>query len=712
LSSALWILCIAIHQHRVTCHKELFPQKYEFYYFLTSFGFPFFTLVVCWGTGAFGNIGFWCWITRDYNAMRWYFYYVPLTIVLIALVGIFFDIHGFIKSHQDDLHEHETYRKKQKTKKIEMLVYILVFIAVQAPGFLNRMYDAVYPDAKEKFFLSFLTALCFPLQGFINSLIFLKSRAVSRHLRAFGSKYSKIDRILMWNRKKFEFDDLEKAEDQKSTVQPIKEIISKSNLRFRSSVYSQGYHVFVSTWNLHNQPLNRNIVADWIPLDFKPIIDDDDDDRENRKIENLIFHVVAVGVQECIQENWFEYISDRLYQVSGDSYSLIGFEGLGEIRLAVWALKSINVSPLSIQKTFEANGFLNVMNNKGGVCISFKLEKLSFCFVNVHLAAHRGVSYSKRRNRNIKQLFNRLVWNQEELTGGNEVDLTSRHHVLFLLGDLNYRINDKMKKKDAMQLVLSRDYQSLFQEDQLKIFKDCKMILSGFKEPNITFPPTYKYLKGTAEYSHKRLPGWCDRILYKHKNLLTVHQHYYESPKILHSDHFPVSSVFSVAISPSVELSTPSHSNNQWTIEFSEIKIIDAVSADGVRPSEIVLSFFGDSLGPHSFYRTPVSALSTPSHPNEFVFNSGIIPKLSAFGKYNMKSELELACVYLVARDVELVGEDDVIGHSQIELYDKFCGQNEVVSFTVPMTRSTAFTGTLHGKIRVYNRLGQEEEEE
>jgi hypothetical protein len=77
-----------------------------------------------------------------------------------------------------------------------------------------------------------------------------------------------------------------------------------------------------------------------------------------------------------------------------------------------------------------------------------------------------------------------------------------------------------------------------------------------------------------------------------------------------------------------------------------------------------------------------------------------------------MKSELELACVYLVARDVELVGEDDVIGHSQIELYDKFCGQNEVVSFTVPMTRSTAFTGTLHGKIRVYNRLGQEEEEE
>jgi hypothetical protein len=39
---------------------------------------------------------------------------------------------------------------------------------------------------------------------------------------------------------------------------------------------------------------------------------------------------------------------------------------------------------------------------------------------------------------------------------------------------------------------------------------------SNLKAEEITFLPTYKYVKGTNQYDFKskRMPSWCDRILY------------------------------------------------------------------------------------------------------------------------------------------------------------------------------------------------------
>jgi hypothetical protein len=694
LSSALWILCFAIHQHRVTCHRELFPQKYEAYYHLLSWGFPAFAVIVCLGTKSFGDIGFWCWISHSNQALQWYFFYIPVIGVMCSLIGVFVSIHLYIQS--------QTNGEEQQLRSVEMTVYLIVFFVIQLPGFANRFYDALFPHAPQKFSMVLLNAFFLPLQGFANCLIFLRSRAVKRHIRAFGKKATKLDKILFEDRGMKDWTTT--VNDEKTALDGnLREIVSKP-LKYSSAVYSQGYHIFVSTWNLHGLNLGAEQVADWLPLTFKPVVDEEI--HEMKAVEDLRYHVVAIGVQECVQPNWHDLISERLGQVEEDSYTLLAVESVGAIKLAVWARKSVDVFSLSIEKTYEATGFANILKNKGGVCISFKLGKLSFAFVNCHLAAHRQKKFAVQRNRNVTQLVNRLVWDQEDLAGGNEIDLSSRHHCLFFFGDLNYRINEEMRKADALQLLAEKDWSSLFQNDQLKRFKEERVILYGFKEATPLFAPSYKLVKGTLDYSHKRLPGWCDRILYKHRDLIAVHQHYYETTNVLFSDHLPVSSVFSVAVTPGVDLSTPSTHNNEWHIEILEIQIMDAVSPDGVPPAEISISFYGDCLGP--YVQKSEKIRSAQLNEAVFVLGSNAIPKMQAFGKYNMRSELELNSLFLVVRDAELFGEDDVIGHAVVELFDKFCGPEEIVSFKLPLTRSTRWTGSLNGKMRIYNKREQQ----
>jgi hypothetical protein len=39
-----------------------------------------------------------------------------------------------------------------------------------------------------------------------------------------------------------------------------------------------------------------------------------------------------------------------------------------------------------------------------------------------------------------------------------------------------------------------------------------------FEEGNIEFAPTYKLKKNDNRYNLTRIPGWCDRIIYRSKN--------------------------------------------------------------------------------------------------------------------------------------------------------------------------------------------------
>lgn len=95
-----------------------------------------------------------------------------------------------------------------------------------------------------------------------------------------------------------------------------------------------------------------------------------------------------------------------------------------------------------------------------------------------------------------------------------------------------------------------RDYNQLYQHDQLYVEKRRNRIFRDYKEGKILFPPTYKYNPGTDEWDSSeksRTPAWCDRILWKGQRIEMLR--YNSVMQLRKSDHKPVYADFKVDVS-------------------------------------------------------------------------------------------------------------------------------------------------------------------
>lgn len=90
------------------------------------------------------------------------------------------------------------------------------------------------------------------------------------------------------------------------------------------------------------------------------------------------------------------------------------------------------------------------------------------------------------------------------------------HDLIFWFGDLNYRL-DGISRNSVLQLINTENYEDLLQYDQLRnIVGKSNTVFPGFKEADIGFKPTYKYVPGTLdEFAQHRIPAYCDRILWR-----------------------------------------------------------------------------------------------------------------------------------------------------------------------------------------------------
>ncbi|KAL8287480.1 hypothetical protein RQP46_003338 [Phenoliferia psychrophenolica] len=276
-------------------------------------------------------------------------------------------------------------------------------------------------------------------------------------------------------------------------------------LQERESTFTQKEEikVFVGTFNVNDQ-LPSGDLSSWLV------------DSEGAELLVFGFQEFDLTTEAMVRYTPFREDQWRLAIESalGDRaplYEKLHSRQLVGALIIIYVLKSSSHHVTCVSSNSLATGILGLMANKGACAIRLRYKDSTLTFVNSHLAAF--TNQTEKRNQ-------------------------------------EYRV--ELPRSDVLRMVEKAEWDLLLRFDQLKIQKQHGLAWTDFEESPITFPPTYKFDKGTSTYDtseKQRTPSWTDRVLW-----LSVHDgavkplSYNSHPEITLSDHKPVSAVFNLQI--------------------------------------------------------------------------------------------------------------------------------------------------------------------
>ena len=300
---------------------------------------------------------------------------------------------------------------------------------------------------------------------------------------------------------------------------------------------SSEYSIFVSTFNCGKcLPIDQPIEIDSILASLIP--------------SGVTHDIYALGLQElvAIWQGSFPLLLEELLKnlairvlrhinslSESRTYKLAASNSVGAIGLLVFV--DANYGVMNPLKASAKCGAL-YSSLKGATAVKFSIQipgkalTDSFLFVTAHLAANEGELQKLKRESDYHTIVNIL---QSELGSfeGNHV---------FFCGDFNFRSSKwAVDTSDYSNLELLQG--AVETEDELNVSRKAGKVFKEFQEAPIKFAPTYKFHVSAPSYNPKRIPSWCDRVLFRKydKNPEIIEYNSCERVAALQfTDHLPV----------------------------------------------------------------------------------------------------------------------------------------------------------------------------
>ncbi|KDQ07757.1 hypothetical protein BOTBODRAFT_119643 [Botryobasidium botryosum FD-172 SS1] len=247
----------------------------------------------------------------------------------------------------------------------------------------------------------------------------------------------------------------------------------------------------------------------------------------------------------------------RLAMPADSPYSVIHTENLVGLFTCIFVRNTMRSSMRDVSITKVKTGMGGRYGNKGAIVARFVIDDSSICFINCHLAAGQRSKQARNHDAAVileeKSVFPSATDTEDWIAyvGGGDGSMVLDHEICFLNGDLNYRIDQR--RENVIAHLAAGEIGHLLAHDQLlkERSNNPNFRLRHFKEAPITFAPTYKYDRRSSEYDtseKRRIPAWCDRILYRSRDPNRVEVLHYKRHEANVSDHRPISAGFRVII--------------------------------------------------------------------------------------------------------------------------------------------------------------------
>ncbi|KAJ4835937.1 hypothetical protein Tsubulata_021863 [Turnera subulata] len=347
------------------------------------------------------------------------------------------------------------------------------------------------------------------------------------------------------------------------------------------------FRILVGTWNVGQGRASQDAIKAWlgsVSSDVGIIVVGCQEVEMGAGFLAMSAAKETVGLEgSSIGQWWLDNIGKGIGE--GTAFERMGSRQLAGLLISLWVRKELRTDVGDVDAAAVACGFGRAIGNKGGVGLRIRVYDRIMCFVNCHLAAH--LEAVNRRNADFDHIYRTMAFGRSSTLGpaagvssttqatkGSNApsihsddlkpDLAEADMVVFL-GDFNYRLFG-ISYDEARDFVSQRSFDWLRERDQLRAEMKAGRVFQGMREALITFPPTYKFarnqpgLGGYDSGEKKRIPAWCDRIIYRDSRsasesecglecpvLASVYQ-YEACMEVIESDHKPVRCKFHVQV--------------------------------------------------------------------------------------------------------------------------------------------------------------------